>query len=63
MSVDPGSTVPLEEDALFYCSTFYVYVHIASHIKKYRERQEHHDTNMKMDIFIYGSKAIIKKES
>ena len=39
MSVDPGSTVPLEEDALFYCSTFYVYVHIATHIlKKYRER-------------------------
>lgn len=34
MSVDPGSTVPLEEDALFYCSTFYVYVHTATHIKK-----------------------------
>lgn len=26
--MDPGSAVPLEEDALFYCSTFYVYVHI-----------------------------------
>lgn len=38
MSVDPGSTVPLEEDALFYCSTFYVYVHIATHILKNIER-------------------------
>lgn len=34
MSVDFGSTVSLEEDALFYCSTLCVYVHIATHIKK-----------------------------
>lgn len=34
MSVEPGSILPLEEDALFHCSTFCVYVHTHTHTFK-----------------------------